>query len=60
MIAESIFGLPGLGQFALSGAQSHDIPVIQGVLVVSIALVLVSNLLVDALLRWLRPATRRA
>lgn len=59
VIAESIFGLPGLGQYALSGAQSHDIPVIQGVLIVSIALVMVTNLLVDALLGWLRPATRR-
>jgi peptide/nickel transport system permease protein len=60
VIAESIFGLPGLGQFALSGAQGHDIPVIHGVLVVTIVLVLISNLLVDALLAWLRPATRRA
>ncbi|MDO9354473.1 MAG: ABC transporter permease [Solirubrobacteraceae bacterium] len=59
VIAESIFGLPGLGQYALGGAQSHDIPVIQGVLIVSIGLVLITNLLVDALLGWLRPATRR-
>lgn len=60
VIAESIFGLPGLGQFALNGAQSHDIPVIQGVLVVTIGLVLVSNLVVDGILGHLRPATRRA
>ncbi|ONH33175.1 MULTISPECIES: ABC transporter permease [Protofrankia] len=58
VIAEAIFGLPGLGQYALSGAQSHDIPVIQGVLVVSIVLVLSCNLAVDAFLGWLRPATR--
>ncbi len=56
VIAESIFGLPGLGQLALNGATSHDIPVIQGVLVVTIGLVLVSNLAVDALLVRLRPA----
>ncbi|MDQ8047085.1 MAG: ABC transporter permease [Patulibacter sp.] len=60
VIAETIFGLPGLGKFALDGAQSHDIPVIQGVLIVSIGLVLITNLFVDALLSWLRPATRRA
>lgn len=60
VIAETIFGLPGLGQFALNGAQSHDVPVIQGVLVISIAIVLVSNLVVDGLLGWLRPATRTA
>jgi peptide/nickel transport system permease protein len=60
VIAESIFGLAGLGQLALNGATNHDIPVIQGVLVVTIAIVLVSNLAVDGLLGWLRPATRRA
>jgi peptide/nickel transport system permease protein len=59
VIAETIFGLPGLGQYALDGAQGHDIPVIQGVLIVTIVLVLVSNLVVDLLLEWLRPATRR-
>jgi peptide/nickel transport system permease protein len=59
VIAETIFGLPGLGQYALAGAQNHDIPVIQGVLVVTIGIVLVCNLVVDALLAWLRPVTRR-
>jgi peptide/nickel transport system permease protein len=34
--------------------------VIQGVLVVSIAIVLISNVVVDALLMRLRPATRKA
>jgi peptide/nickel transport system permease protein len=58
VIAESIFGLPGLGQLALNGATSHDIPVIQGVLVVTVAIVLVSNLAVDGVLARLRPATR--
>jgi peptide/nickel transport system permease protein len=60
VIAESIFGLPGLGQYALNGAQSHDVPVIQGVLVATIAIVLISNVVVDALLARLRPATRKA
>lgn len=60
VIAESIFGLPGLGQYALNGAQTHDVPVIQGVLVATIAIVLISNVVVDALLTRLRPATRKA
>jgi peptide/nickel transport system permease protein len=55
VIAESIFGLPGLGQLALNGATSHDIPVIQGVLIVSVAIVLVSNLAVDGVIARLRP-----
>jgi peptide/nickel transport system permease protein len=60
VIAESIFGLPGLGQLALNGATSHDVPVIQGVLVVTVAIVLASNLLVDGVLGALRPAARRS
>lgn len=59
VVVESLFALPGLGQLALTGAQEHDLPVIQGVLLVMVALVLVCNLGIDALLGWLRPATRR-
>ena len=53
VIAETVFALPGLGQYALAGAESHDVPVIQGVLLVSVAFVMISNLSVDALLGWL-------
>jgi peptide/nickel transport system permease protein len=60
VIAETIFSLPGVGQLAIDSAQAHDIPVIQGVLLVTIAVVLISNLAVDALLGWLRPAVRRS
>lgn len=60
VIAEIVFALPGLGQLALNAAQAHDIPVIQGVLLVTIAVVLLSNLAVDALLGWLRPGVRRS
>jgi peptide/nickel transport system permease protein len=60
VVVESLFALPGLGQLALTGAQEHDLPVIQGVLLVMVAIVLVCNLGIDALLGWLRPATGRA
>jgi peptide/nickel transport system permease protein len=59
VVVESLFALPGLGQLALTAAQEHDLPVVQGVLLVMIAIVLVCNLGIDALLGWLRPATRR-
>jgi peptide/nickel transport system permease protein len=58
IIAELVFGLPGIGQFALQGAEEKDMPVIQGVLVVLIAIVLASNLVVNMVLGWLRPASR--
>lgn len=59
VVTEALFALPGLGQLALTAAQEHDLPVIQGVLLVMVGIVLVCNLGIDALLGWLRPATRR-
>lgn len=59
VVVEALFALPGLGQLALTGAEEHDLPVIQGVLLVMVGLVLICNLGIDALLGWLRPATRR-
>ncbi|MGH2941046.1 MAG: ABC transporter permease [Solirubrobacterales bacterium] len=59
VVTEALFALPGLGQLALTAAQEHDLPVIQGVLLVMVAIVLICNLGIDALLGWLRPATRR-
>ena len=51
--AEAVFSLPGLGQLLLEAAQSRDIPVVQGVLLVVSAFVIVINLVVNTLLNWL-------
>jgi peptide/nickel transport system permease protein len=51
--AEVVFSLPGLGQLLLESAQTRDIPVVQGVLLVVAAFVVVVNLMVNALLAWL-------
>lgn len=59
VVVEAVFGLPGLGQYALQGAASHDTAVVQGVLLVTVGVVLLANLLVDALLGRLRPETRK-
>ena len=58
VVVEQIFSLPGLGQYAINGATSQDMPIIQGVLMVTIVIVVISNLSVDFLLGWLRPGTR--
>ena len=58
IIAETVFGLPGLGQYALEGAQGKDMPVIQGVIIVLIIFTLVTNVIVNAILGWLRPGTK--
>jgi peptide/nickel transport system permease protein len=51
--AEAVFSLPGLGQLLLNAAESRDIPVVQGVLLVIAAFVVVVNLVVNTLLAFL-------
>jgi peptide/nickel transport system permease protein len=51
--AEAVFSLPGLGQLLLNAAESRDIPVVQGVLLVISTFVVVVNLVVNTLLAFL-------
>jgi peptide/nickel transport system permease protein len=59
VVTELVFSLPGLGQLVLNSATSRDVPVVQGVLLVTSTLVIATNLVVNALLGRLRPAERR-
>jgi peptide/nickel transport system permease protein len=51
--------MAGFGQFAASSAQRGDVPAVQGVLVVSIVLVVVFNLIVNIILTRVTPASAR-
>jgi peptide/nickel transport system permease protein len=51
--AEVVFSLPGLGQLLLESAQTRDIPVVQGLLLVVSVFVIVVNLIVNTVLNWL-------
>ena len=51
--AEAVFSLPGLGQLLLQSAQTRDIPVVQGLLLVVSTFVIVVNLVVNTTLNWL-------
>ena len=58
VIIEQIFGLPGIGRFALEGINLRDYPVVQGaILVVAGGFVLV-NVLVDVLYALIDPRVR--
>jgi peptide/nickel transport system permease protein len=59
VVTQQIFALPGLAQLALQAAEQHDIPVIQGTLLVTIAVVLLANIALNALLLVLSPAAAR-
>jgi peptide/nickel transport system permease protein len=60
VIVESIFGIPGLGAYALTAIQSHDVPVIQAVVVVSAAAVITLSVLVDIAYGFLNPKVKVA
>jgi peptide/nickel transport system permease protein len=59
VLTETIFLMPGMGKLTADSALRGDVPVVQGTLVVSIALVLACNLLINILLGVLQPGTRR-
>ncbi|NEE55429.1 ABC transporter permease, partial [Streptomyces sp. SID8455] len=52
-------GLQGFGRFANDSAQAGDVPAVQGVLVVSIALVVSFNLIINLVLARVMPASQR-
>lgn len=58
VITEAIFGLPGLGQLALSSVLSSDLPVITGVVLVSAVFITIANLVVDLLYGVIDPRVR--
>ncbi|MDT0437366.1 MULTISPECIES: ABC transporter permease [Streptomyces] len=59
VVTEWIFGLQGFGRFANDSAQAGDVPAVQGVLVVSILLVVTFNLIVNLVLARVTPASGR-
>ncbi|NJQ03121.1 ABC transporter permease [Streptomyces zingiberis] len=59
VITEWIFGLQGFGRFAAAAAEVGDVPAVQGVLVVSIVLVVTFNLIVNLVLARVTPASQR-
>ncbi len=58
VITENVFGLPGLGQYALQGIYQNDFPVVMGVTVVGALFIVVANLVVDVAYAGLDPRVR--
>ncbi|MDN3356385.1 ABC transporter permease [Actinomadura sp. DC4] len=56
---ERIFNLPGVALLTLQSSERHDVPVIQGTLLMTVASVLVCNLVLGALLARFTPQARR-
>jgi peptide/nickel transport system permease protein len=55
---ETIFALPGLGNYLVTGVQQEDVPVVQGVTVVFTLIIIFVNLITDLAYSWLDPRVR--
>lgn len=55
---EFIFGIPGMGALAFDSVSNRDIPMIQGIVLLSAIVVLLVNLLVDIAYAYLNPRLR--
>jgi peptide/nickel transport system permease protein len=58
IVTEVVFGLPGLGREAVQAITSQDLPIILGITILSAALVVAANLVVDVAHAVLDPRVR--
>ncbi|MCI2416407.1 ABC transporter permease [Saccharopolyspora sp. K220] len=58
VVVEQIFGIPGLGQLAITAVLQRDLPMVQGIVVVTAVMVLLANLAVDLSYGYLNPKVR--
>ncbi len=54
-IIEPIFSLPGVGAILIQSINNHDVPVVEGIVVVFAVVVVLANLLTDLLYAVLDP-----
>jgi peptide/nickel transport system permease protein len=58
VVTETVFNWPGIGTLALRAIQQRDYPVVQGIVLVSAALFVLVNGMVDLAYRYLDPRVR--
>jgi peptide/nickel transport system permease protein len=58
VVIEQLFNLPGLGSVLVSGVTEHDVPVVQGAVMLFAVFVVVVNLLTDVAAAVLNPRAR--
>ena len=59
VVVEQVFALPGLGQLLITSVLQRDIPVIQGVVLMTAVIVVLVSLLVDLSYGYLNPKVRQ-
>lgn len=58
IITETVFSVPGLGQYVVTSILQRDYPAAQGIVLILAGIVVTGNLVVDLLYGWLDPRTR--
>ena len=58
VIVETIFGLPGIGRFAMDSILKRDYPVIQGIVLFGALIFIMINLIVDLIYAAINPKVR--
>ena len=58
MLIEAAFALPGVGSLMVQSVTTENAPVVQGIAMLTAAMVVVVNLLVDLLALAINPRTR--
>ena len=58
VVLESMFRLPGIGQFVVISMQQNDFPVVQGIILLVAVILVLTNLVVDLSYAWLDPRIR--
>jgi peptide/nickel transport system permease protein len=58
VITETIFNWPGIGTMAVTAINSHDYPIVQGVVLLATFIFVVINLIVDLIYGFLDPRIR--
>ena len=57
-VVETLFGIPGMGQYFVKGAINRDYSVVLGTALIYFSIVILFNLLVDLAYAWLDPRVR--
>ncbi len=58
VVLESMFSVPGAGQFLVISLRQNDFPVVQGVVLIIAIVLVLTNLVVDLAYAWLDPRIR--
>ncbi|MGP1455846.1 MAG: ABC transporter permease subunit, partial [Treponema sp.] len=60
IITESVFAIPGIGTLSISALTNRDMPLLQGTIILSTALIIAGNLLADIICAFIDPRIRAA